>query len=121
MQDETMKTSVKEVYPMLVKRLKLEGLDEENKKEILQHMTEAIVKRVMVEAYDNLENDVDKELFANLMDENNPPEPEQVDDFLNEKLGYNYKRIMFEAIDELEQNIKEEEINSFAEKEIKNV
>ena len=109
MQEKTIKASVKQIQPMLVERFKMEELTEEDRNVVIHHMTEAVVQRVMVESYDTLENESDKNDFSKLMDKNNPPAPEQVDDFLNQKLGEKYQSIIIGAIDDLEKNVNEVE------------
>lgn len=109
MQEEMIKASVTQIQPMLVERFKMEELTEEDRNVVIHHMTEAVVKRVMVESYDSLENDADKKVFSDMMDKNNPPQPDKFDDFFNEKLGEKYKSVIVGAIDDLEKNINEVE------------
>ena len=58
-----------------------------------------------MDAYEEL-GEADREALANLMDENNPPAPEEVDKFLSEKLE-DYGAVIKNAVDDLEENMKQ--------------
>jgi hypothetical protein len=99
--------SIKNVQFLLRERFDLSGISEEHKNVIFIDMIEAVVKRIMVEAFDGLTEEY-QGIFSDLMDEDNPPTPEEVDRFLNENLaGHDYGIIIDKAITDLERCINE--------------
>ncbi|MCK4636030.1 MAG: hypothetical protein KAT32_04130 [Candidatus Moranbacteria bacterium] len=95
--------SVKDIQQQIAKKFGFEKLEDKTQQELINKMSESVVKRVIVDAYEQL-NDTDRDALADLMDENNPPAPDAVDSFLNEKLE-DYGAVIKNAIDDLEKHM----------------
>lgn len=99
------KITIDKVSQMLVERFKMEGIDDQKKVTLIQNMAESVIQRVMLNAFEKLE-DMDQDIFSNMMDENNPPAPEKVDEFLIEKLGEeNLNAIIIKAVEDMETSV----------------
>ncbi len=94
--------SVKDIQQQIAKKFGFENLEEKDQQELIEKMSESVVKRVVVDAYELL-NDEDRDALANLMDE--VASPEKVDQFLTEKLD-DYGAVIKNAVDDLEKTMK---------------
>lgn len=86
----------------LIKELGLEDLAEERQLNLLNLMTEAILKRITINVLENL-SEADRKEFDKVRETN---DPNQIHDFLKSKIP-NYDKMAKETIEEFKKEMKE--------------
>ncbi len=82
-------------------------MNDEKQRELIERMTESVIKRVLVDAYAKL-SDSDRGQFEEMMENIEEIDPNSIDEFLNEKLT-DYDAIIAEAIEDLKKHLAEQE------------
>ncbi len=95
------------IQETIAKEFGFEDLNDEKQRELIEHMTESVIKRVLVDAYAKL-SDSDREEFEEMMENIEEIDPNSIDEFLNEKLT-DYDAIIAEAIEDLKKHLAEQE------------
>lgn len=97
---------VNESIQMIIAReFGFDDLSDEKQDQLIERMTESVIKRVLVEAYAKL-SDADRKQFEAMMEDVNDINPDSIDDFLREKLT-DYDAIITEVVAELKKHITE--------------
>ncbi len=86
----------------LIKELVLEGLPPEQQIKLINTMTESVLKRITVEVLSRL-SDADQEQL--LAFQNNTPKPEEVEQFLKEKIP-DYASIQESVVKDFKEEMK---------------
>ncbi|PID52195.1 MAG: hypothetical protein CR972_02825 [Candidatus Moraniibacteriota bacterium] len=97
--------SADNIQEIIVKEFGFEDLTDESQKELIERMTESVIKRVLVDAYAKLSESNRKE-FEEMMENIEEVEPDSIDGFLREKLT-DYDGIIQEAVSDLKKHISE--------------
>lgn len=99
--------TTKNIQETIAKEFGFEDVNDEKQKELIEHMTESVIKRVLVDAYAKL-SDSDREEFEEMMENIEEIDPNSVDEFLHEKLT-DYDAIIADAIEDLKKHLVEQE------------
>jgi hypothetical protein len=91
-----------QIKSKLLEELNLVGLTQEKQDELIVKVTEVVLKRVFLETMERLEGKGQAE-YAMLME--NDPSPEDVDEFLNEKIS-GYEEMVHGIIQKLIEEMK---------------
>jgi hypothetical protein len=102
-QNDKLSAEQEEVQKRLVEELGLSDLPKDKQEELLIKMTEVLLKRIFVETMERL-NDVDRETYEKMMDENG--DQEKISVFLREKV-YNYDEMVEKIIFDFKKEMKE--------------
>lgn len=96
---------VENIQEIIAREFGFEDLTDQSQKELIERMTESVIKRVLVEAYAKLSESARKE-FEDLMENIEDVNPDSVDEFLRENLT-DYESIIVEAVADLKKHITE--------------
>ncbi len=95
------------IQEMVIREFGFEDLSDEKQQELVNYMTETVIKRVLVEAYAKL-SELDQKTFEEMMENIEAINPNDVEEFLREKLT-DYDEIVVEAVDDLKKHLLEKE------------
>jgi glutamyl-tRNA reductase len=101
------KESQESIQEMIAKEFGFEDLENENQQKLIERMTESVIKRILVDAYEKL-SESDRKTFEEMMENIENIDPDSVDEFLREKLT-DYDAIISEAIEDLKKHLAETE------------
>jgi hypothetical protein len=93
------------IQMIIAREFGFDDLPDEKQDQLIERMTESVIKRVLVEAYAKL-SDADRKQFENMMEDVNDINPDSIDEFLREKLT-DYDAIITDAVAELKKHITE--------------
>lgn len=96
---------VENIQEIIAKEFGFDDLTDESQKELIERMTESVIKRVLVDAYTKL-SESDRQEFEEMMENIEEVEPDSIDGFLREKLT-DYDGIIQEAVSDLKKHISE--------------
>jgi hypothetical protein len=95
--------TTKNIQETIATEFGFDDLSDESQRELIEQMTESVIKRVLIESYTKL-SDSDREEFEEMMENVEEIDPNSIDEFLNEKLT-DYDAVIAEAIDDLKKRI----------------
>jgi hypothetical protein len=95
--------TTKNIQEAIATEFGFDDLNDEAQRELIEQMTESVIKRVLIESYTKL-SDSDREEFEEMMENVEEIDPNSIDEFLNEKLT-DYDAVIAEAIDDLKKRI----------------
>jgi hypothetical protein len=95
--------TTKNIQETIATEFGFDDLNDEAQRELIEQMTESVIKRVLIESYTKL-SDSDREEFEEMMENVEEIDPNSIDEFLNEKLT-DYDAVIVEAIDDLKKRI----------------
>ena len=93
------------IQEMIAKEFGFDDLTDESQKELIERMTESVIKRVLVDAYTKL-SDSERKEFEEMMENIEDVDPDSIDGFLREKLT-DYDGIVQEAVADLKKHISD--------------
>ena len=94
---------IKNIQEAIATEFGFDDLNDEKQQELIEQMTESVIKRVLVDAYAKL-SDSDREIFEEMIENIEETNPDNIEEFLREKLT-NYDEIIAGAITSLKENI----------------
>lgn len=94
---------VENIQEIIAKEFGFDDLSDETQQELIERMTESVIKRVLVDAYAKL-SDSDREIFEEMLENIEDSDPNSIDEFLREKLT-DYEGIIAEAVSDLKKHI----------------
>jgi len=97
------KESQENIQEMIAREFGFEDLENENQQKLIERMTESVIKRILVDAYEKL-SESDRKTFEEMMENIENIDPDSVDEFLREKLT-DYDAIVSEAIEDLKEHL----------------
>ncbi len=96
-------TEEKNMQEMIAQEFGFDDLSDDNQKQLVERMTESVIKRVLVEAYAKL-SESDRQIFEEMVENIEDTDPNRIDAFLREKLT-DYDGIIADAVSELKKHI----------------
>jgi hypothetical protein len=103
--DEIQITEIpKETMQALLEELGIADLPEEQRNELMAKMTEAIIKRILLEVLEKM-TEADKTVYEKMIDRD--ASPEEMDAFIREKIP-DYDKIAEKAVKELKEEMQKE-------------
>ena len=93
------------IQEMIAEEFGFSDLNDENQQKLIENMTESVIKRVLVDAYEKL-SESDREIFEEMMENIENIDPNSIDEFLREKLT-DYDGIVINAIADLKKHLIE--------------
>jgi hypothetical protein len=100
--EETQGTT-KNIQETIATEFGFNDLNDEAQRELIEQMTESVIKRVLVDSYAKL-SDSDRKEFEDMMVNIEDVDPDSIDEFLREKLT-DYDAVIAEAIEDLKKHI----------------
>ncbi len=102
-EEKQMKQNVTSIQQTIAKEFGFDELEDEKQQKLIERMTESVIKRVLVEAYAKL-SESDRETFEEMMENVENINPNDIDEFLQEKLT-DYDAIVVEAVEDLKKHL----------------
>lgn len=93
------------IQSVIAEEFGFDNLTEDRQQQLVDRLTESVIKRVLVDAYAKL-SDSDRKQFEDLMDHVDSVDPQKIEEFLREKLT-DYDGIIAEAIADLKKHISD--------------
>lgn len=93
-----------EVKKALLEEMGIANLPENQQNELLSKMTEAVLKRILLEVLDKL-NESDRVSYEKMIE--NEASPEEMDKFLQEKVP-EYEKLVGKVVSEFKEEMKKE-------------
>lgn len=78
--------NIKNLQELIAREFGFSEFSEDNKKELIDKMAESVMKRVLVDAYEEL-SEVDRETFSGMIEDINNINVGNLDEFLEDKLS----------------------------------
>ena len=103
MSEETKETQ--NIQEIIAKEFGFEDISDEKQQALIEQMTESVIKRVLVDAYEKL-SEADRETFEEMMENIENIDPNSVDEFLREKLT-DYEAVISNAVEDLKKHLTE--------------
>ncbi|XLQ20474.1 MAG: DUF5663 domain-containing protein [Candidatus Moraniibacteriota bacterium] len=91
------------IQMMIATEFGFEDVGDENQKQLIEKMTESVIKRVLVDAYTKL-SESDRKNFEEMMENIENIEPDSIEEFLREKLT-DYDEVVNKAVEDLKKNM----------------
>jgi hypothetical protein len=105
--------TTKNIQETIAKEFGFEDLNDEKQRELIEQMTESVIKRVLVDSYAKL-SDSDREEFEEMLENIEDMDPNSIDEFLNEKLT-DYDAVITGAIEDLKNHLADANTEELAE------
>ncbi len=96
-------TTTQNIQEMIAKEFGFSDLGDEKQQQLIENMTESVIKRVLVDAYEKL-SESDREIFEGMMENIENIDPNSIDEFLRDKLT-DYEGIVENAIADLKKHL----------------
>lgn len=93
-----------EAKKALLEELGIAGLPEDQQNELLSKMTEAVLKRIVLEVLEKL-SETDRVAYEKMIEDN--VSPEEVEKFLQEKIP-EYDKLVAKVVNEFKEDMKKE-------------
>lgn len=94
---------IQNIQDIIAKEFGFDDLNDERQQELIERMTESVIKRVLVDAYTKL-SESDRKTFEEMIENIEESDPNNIEEFLREKLT-DYDEIIAEAVSSLKENI----------------
>lgn len=91
------------IQEIIAKEFGFDDLNDEKQKELIERMTESVIKRVLTDAYIKL-SESDRKQFEDMMENIEDVKPDSIDEFLRDRLT-DYDGIIMEAVSDLKKHI----------------
>ena len=98
-------TQQENIYNTIAKEFGFEDLSDPKQQDLVEKMTESVIKRVLVDSYAKLSDSARQE-FDSMMENIDTVDPEQIEVFLRANLT-DYDAIIAEAVSDLKKHIAE--------------
>jgi len=99
------KQMAQNVQETIIKELGFEDLSDEKQQELVDMMTDSVIKQILLDAYEKL-SESDRKVFEEMMENIENIDPDSIENFLREKLT-DYDGVVAEAVEDLKKDVAE--------------
>ena len=97
------KETKQSIQEIIAKEFGFSDLTDGKQQQLIEKMTESVIKRILVDAYTKL-SESDRQTFEKMMEDIEDIDPNNIDEFLREKLT-NYDAVVSDAVSDLKKHL----------------